>query len=215
MAGGSTAVSLCCLQKSPAISRATIRPGSTNRWKRWRAKASSRSIVITAFGSPWIRSATGISLNSSGQAAAHLGWSGKRTEGSQTMAQDVVLGAGIAGLAAAHYSRQHGRALVLYEAGARPGGILDSFSIDYWRFDNGVQLSFGSDPYVHGIFDQTDWIEHEPLSLCWDNGYWLRYPVQNNMFPLPAKEKVDLIVDLIARPELKVETYRDWLIYQY
>jgi protoporphyrinogen oxidase len=131
------------------------------------------------------------------------------------MTQDVVLGAGIAGLAAAHYARRHGRSPVLYEAAARAGGILDSFSIDDWRFDNGVHLSFASEPEVRAIFDQTPVVEHEPISLGWDNGYWLRYPVQNNMYPLPAKEKAELIVDLVARPEIKVETYRDWLVYQY
>jgi len=40
---------------------------------------------------------------------------------------DVILGAGIAGLGAAYAARQQGLSPVLYEASARAGGLLDSF----------------------------------------------------------------------------------------
>ncbi len=131
------------------------------------------------------------------------------------MSGNVVLGAGIAGLAAAYRARQLGAEMTLYEAAERAGGLLDSFEVDGWRFDNGVHLSFATEPEVREVFDRTPYVEHDAVSLNWDRGRWLRHPVQNNMFPLPAEEKTALITGLVERPELDVRTYRDWLLYQY
>ncbi|WP_338665468.1 FAD-dependent oxidoreductase [Pararoseomonas sp. SCSIO 73927] len=131
------------------------------------------------------------------------------------MSGHVVLGAGVAGLAVAHRARELGTEVTLYEASATAGGLLDSFTVDGWRFDNGVHLSFASEPEVRAVFDRTPYAEHEAASLNWDDGRWLKHPVQNNMFPLPAEERTALIADFVARPELEVRTYRDWLIHQY
>ncbi|WP_419729637.1 protoporphyrinogen/coproporphyrinogen oxidase [Lichenicola sp.] len=131
------------------------------------------------------------------------------------MSGNIVLGAGIAGLAAAWRARELGAAMTLYEAAQTAGGLLDSFEVEGWRFDNGVHLSFATEPEVRAVFDLTPYIEHDAVSLNWDRERWLRHPVQNNMFPLPAAEKTALIAGLVERPELEVRTYRDWLLYQY
>jgi protoporphyrinogen oxidase len=101
------------------------------------------------------------------------------------------------------------------EAGERPGGILDSFSIDGFRFDNGVHLSFATEPEVREIFDRTPYREHDAVSFCWDDGVWLRHPVQNNLYPLGVEEKVALIDGLVQQPSGKIANYRDWLVQQY
>lgn len=131
------------------------------------------------------------------------------------MSGSIVLGAGIAGLAAAYRARELGAAMTLYEASQTAGGLLDSFQVEGWRFDNGVHLSFATEPEVRTVFDRTPYIEHDAVSLNWDRERWLRHPVQNNMFPLPAAEKTALIAGLIERPELEVRSYKDWLLYQY
>ena len=131
------------------------------------------------------------------------------------MSGNIILGAGIAGLSAAYRGRELGAAMTLYEAAQTAGGLLDSFEVDGWRFDNGVHLSFATEPEVRAVFDRTPYIEHDAVSLNWDAGRWVRHPVQNNMFPLPADEKTALIAGLIERPELDVQNYRDWLLYQY
>ncbi len=134
--------------------------------------------------------------------------------------QNLVLGAGIAGIAAAWSVERRGRAATVFEASARAGGLLDNFTIEGFRFDTAVHLSFAADPRVREVFDATPYITHKPESLCWDDGVWLKHPVQNNMFPLPIKDKVELIAGLAAPPEQPssqsgIANYRDWLIYQY
>lgn len=131
------------------------------------------------------------------------------------MSRNVVLGAGIAGLAAAYTARRRGRDAIVYEAAERAGGLLDNFVIDGFRFDTAVHLSFASEPEVREVFDRTAFITHDPRSLCWDAGFWLKHPVQNNMFPLPADQKVELIAGLAEQPPSEVNNYRDWLLAQY
>lgn len=136
----------------------------------------------------------------------------------------IILGAGIAGLAASARLREHGVEAPLFEATSRPGGLLDSFTLETaegsWTFDNAVHLSFASEPEVREVFDRTPYLSHEARSLNWDGGLWIPHPVQNNMYPLAADEKADLVVDLAhhlaqVSAEAPIENYRDWLYNQY
>jgi protoporphyrinogen oxidase len=127
----------------------------------------------------------------------------------------LILGGGIAGLSAAWTARELGLSALILEARGSLGGILDSFSIEGFRFDNGVHLSFATEPEVRAVFDRTSYHEHEATSVCWDSGVWLRHPVQNNLYPLPVEEKIALIDGLVRQPEGDIRTYRDWLIRQY
>lgn len=127
----------------------------------------------------------------------------------------LILGAGIAGLSAAWTAREHGVAARVLEASHTAGGILDSFVVDGFRFDNGVHLSFASEPEVRAIFDRTEYAEHDAVSRCWDGGQWLVHPVQNNLYPLDTEEKIRLIESLVRQTEIEIVTYRDWLVGQY
>ena len=136
----------------------------------------------------------------------------------------AILGGGIAGLSAAARLREHGLDVPIFEARKRPGGLLDSFTLETpegrWTFDHAVHLSFASEPEVRAVFDRTPYLSHEARSLNWDGGLWIPHPVQNNMFPLPVEERTDLIVDLashLARvpADAPIATYRDWLFHQY
>lgn len=128
---------------------------------------------------------------------------------------NVVLGAGIAGLAAAYEARRHGKQATIFEARSTAGGLLDNFMTDGFRFDHAVHLSFATEPEVRDIFDRADYHTHEPEAVNWDTKQWLRHPVQNNMFPLPAEEKVELIAGLAEAPTGPIENYADWLEHQY
>jgi protoporphyrinogen oxidase len=136
------------------------------------------------------------------------------TEGSEPT-EFLIVGSGIAGLAAAQAARAAGRQAVVLETAARAGGILDSFEIDGFRFDNGVHLSFAKEPAVRAVFDQTPFFEHDALSLCWDRDIWLRHPVQNNLYPLEAEVKARLIESLVHVKAGEIANYRDWLLQQY
>jgi protoporphyrinogen oxidase len=127
----------------------------------------------------------------------------------------VILGAGISGISACFHARKMGIKAVVYEANGRAGGLLDNFTINGFRFDNAVHLSFATEPEVRAIFDSTPYFSHPAVSWCWDDSAWLKHPVQNNMFPLSADERVELIAGLVERPDIEIKNYRDWLIYQY
>jgi protoporphyrinogen oxidase len=127
----------------------------------------------------------------------------------------LILGGGIAGLSAAWTARDLGLSALVLEAQDTAGGLLDSFSVGGFRFDNGVHLSFASEPEARAIFDRTPSHEHEAVALCWDSGFWLRHPVQNNLYPLPLEERIALIDGLVRQPEGEVQNYRDWLVQQY
>jgi protoporphyrinogen oxidase len=128
---------------------------------------------------------------------------------------NVVLGAGVAGLSAAYTARQAGRRAVVFEARSRPGGLLDNFTVEGFRFDTAVHLSFATEAEVREVFDRTPYYTHAPEALCWDAGRWLKHPVQNNLYPLTVDEKVELIAGLAHAQDGAVANYRDWLVQQY
>ena len=72
----------------------------------------------------------------------------------------VILGAGIAGLGAALRARELNRQAVVFEARDRAGGLLDNFTVDGFRFDHAVHLSFANEPEVRAIFDRTPYLTH-------------------------------------------------------
>jgi len=127
----------------------------------------------------------------------------------------VVLGAGIAGLGAALKAREQNKNYIIFEANKRAGGLLDNFEIQGFRFDNAVHLSFASEPEVRKIFDQTQYHTHPADAWNFEIDKWLKHPVQNNLFPLSASEKLELIKSFINRSDLKGEDYESWLRHQY
>lgn len=132
------------------------------------------------------------------------------------MPQIVVLGAGIAGISVGYHANKIKKECVIYEAKERFGGLLDSFNISGFRFDNAVHLSFTNNSYVRNLFDQTPYIQHYPAAYNFENGTWLKHPVQNNLFPLSTQEKIEAIKSFIQRPPATdTDDYYEWLIQQY
>lgn len=128
----------------------------------------------------------------------------------------VILGAGVAGLGAALKARELGREAVIFEARNATGGLLDNFTIHGFRFDNAVHLSFATEEKVRDIFDRTPYHTHPAESFCFDQDRWLKHPIQNNLSPLPAADKVGLIKSFLSRPECQEEdNYESWLRHQY
>ena len=127
----------------------------------------------------------------------------------------TILGAGIAGLSAAYFAEKEGMSSIVYEASRSVGGLLDNFEINGFRFDNAVHLSFAQEPEVREVFDQAGYSTLPAEPRCFDNGIWLKHPAQNNLYPLPVDDRVELLSGFVNRPEIIVETYEDWLLHQY
>lgn len=135
------------------------------------------------------------------------------------MKEAVILGGGIAGLAAAYRLRQAGRSARIFEKDAEWGGLCGNFTIDGFRFDRFVHFTFAPDPNVQKLFSAAGpLLNHPPVSSNYYHGYWLYHPAQNNLYPLPTDEKVKIIKGFVHRRQIPVEQISDydtWLRVQY
>lgn len=132
------------------------------------------------------------------------------------MRKITILGAGIAGISAAYHAKKLDIESELFEARSSYGGLCDNFTINGFRFDYAVHLSFAKNEYVRSIFDQVNFFTHKPEAYNYSKGNWLKHPVQNNLFPLAVEERISVIQDFINRPkEARQENYKEWLISQY
>lgn len=131
----------------------------------------------------------------------------------------LILGSGIAGLSAGYHLKEEGISSVIYEKDNDWGGLCANFTIDGFRFDRFVHMSFAKDEYVQKIFaDSTQFLEHPPKANNYYKGYWLKHPAQNNLYPLPEEEKTKIIEDFKNRPQKEISQiidYADWLECQY
>lgn len=132
--------------------------------------------------------------------------------------KNIILGAGIAGIAASYELNQNNIESIILEKNCSWGGLLDNFTIDGFRFDKFIHLSFAEDNYVNDIFYKTPLIKHRPLSSNYYKGIWLKHPAQNNLFPLNEEEKKHIVNDFISRKDIEIDdikNYEDWLRVQY
>jgi len=131
------------------------------------------------------------------------------------MAKVVVLGGGIAGISATYHLYGLGDKAICYEANSEAGGLTSNFTVDGFRFDKAIHLSFTSNEYVQQLFAKTPYYSHDPESSCYENGVWLRHPIQNNLYPLPTEDKVSLISSFYDAPKEYDDDYSSWLVSQY
>lgn len=130
--------------------------------------------------------------------------------------ENVILGGGIAGLAAGHVLRQYGREAVVYDKNQEAGGLCRSFCIDGFTFDTFAHVNFSKDEYVVSMLEEkTPYHIHVPEAVNYYKGRWVRNPVQNNLVDLEIEERISVIKDFIDREEIPVNNYNDWLRYQY
>ena len=127
----------------------------------------------------------------------------------------AIIGAGIAGLGASQAARKSNRQHRIFETRNAAGGLLDCFYVQNFRFDHAVHLSFAKENQVRKIFDQTEYYTHPSDSYNYDDGLWLKHPVQNNLYPLPPMLKTELINSYFERGKLSDENYDSWLRSQY
>ncbi len=129
----------------------------------------------------------------------------------------VIIGAGVAGLAASYYLKQAGIDSVIYEGNSRPGGLSKSFTIDDYYFDYGGHCTFTKDKEVQKILE-TNVDCHASIAIGYNykKGKWIKHPVQNNLCCLPSDEKIAVLEDFINKPHYEqMKNYREWLQEAY
>ncbi|NLD95025.1 MAG: NAD(P)-binding protein [Fibrobacter sp.] len=131
----------------------------------------------------------------------------------------IILGAGISGLAAGYYLKRSGKSSKIFEKNHSWGGLCDNFTINNFRFDRFVHLSFTEDKAANDLFlNATPYIRHTPNPFNLYYGKWIKHPAQNNLYPLTEEEKVKILNDIKNRKEIpvdKINNYEEWLRTQY
>jgi protoporphyrinogen oxidase len=123
---------------------------------------------------------------------------------------NLVLGAGIAGLAYAYEKRNE--KTVIFEAEEYAGGLCHSFYINSFTFDSAIHLSFTANKEAKDFFNKTAHIKHEPIAYNFYQKKWLKHPIVNNLFPLDVTDKVACIKSFVERKEFKqMHDYGEWL----
>jgi len=137
--------------------------------------------------------------------------------------QDVILGAGLAGLTAA-YSLQRGgeRHWQIYEKEARVGGLARSMAVEGYLFDYGPHILFTIDPEIEALIrdllgdnfhaqERSAWIYHHRWDL------YTQFPFQAHLHGLPVPIVKDCLVGLVeaveaqARGEFEPANYEEWM----
>lgn len=135
------------------------------------------------------------------------------------MSNNVILGAGIAGISAAYHLKQKGENSVIFEKDNDWGGLCGFFEIDGFHFDRFVHFTFAKDEKIAELFAKSSPLyAHPPVSYNYWRGCWLKHPAQNNLAPLPIEEKVKIIDSFVNRPRkdvAEISDYAEWLRVQY
>ncbi|MBR3408694.1 MAG: NAD(P)-binding protein [Paludibacteraceae bacterium] len=135
--------------------------------------------------------------------------------------ENLILGAGIAGLGAAYALRKEGQSALVVEKDATYGGLCGDIEIDGFRFDRFVHFTFTQNEEVNAIFKTScrELIRHIPNPYNIYQRLWIKHPAQNNLFPLDEEEKAKIIQDFKARPEVDAtyvpKNYEEWLRVQF
>lgn len=129
---------------------------------------------------------------------------------------NLVLGAGISGLAYANEKIKSGHSVVVCEAEKYNGGLCHSFKINGFTFDTAVHFSFTSDSKAKEFFDSTDYRVHLPLAYNYYNGIWIKHPVINNINKLPVNDRVECLQSFFTRKKYsEINNYGEWLRASY
>ncbi|MGL5693805.1 MAG: protoporphyrinogen/coproporphyrinogen oxidase [Peptostreptococcaceae bacterium] len=128
--------------------------------------------------------------------------------------KNLILGAGISGISAANVLNKD--ETIIFEKENHFGGLCHSFEIQGFKFDTAIHLSFTQNEDVRRYFDQVDFYKHKPIAYNFADGIWLKHPVENNLFNLSSKEKINCIKSFVEKPTIEnISNYKDWLISTY
>jgi protoporphyrinogen oxidase len=134
----------------------------------------------------------------------------------RTVSKVVILGAGLAGLSAAHRLKAGYR---LVEKEERPGGLARTDVRDGFLFDRTGHWLHLRTPEVKKLVASVlpgGMKEHERNAAIRSQGVYTRYPFQANLFGLPAETVSECLIDFVnARlrpPSRKGATFERWIL---
>ncbi|MEE9369553.1 MAG: FAD-dependent oxidoreductase [Pontiella sp.] len=129
----------------------------------------------------------------------------------------VIIGAGAAGLGAAHRFHEEGVRATIYEKCSFPGGHAASFSKNGFIFDDGPHISFTDDDRIRKLFHEGVDFQVEAFEADVNNywkGHLIKHPAQVNLHGLPQDLVVTVINEMYEAklsPRGEIRNYQDWL----
>jgi len=137
------------------------------------------------------------------------------------MREISILGAGMAGIGAAHRLYSEGIKSVIYEKNSYYGGHAASFQSDGFIFDDGPHISFTKNERIQKLLAENVNHQYEAFQARPNNywkGYWIKHPAQCNLYGLPDKTVVDILHDFIVAQTIevgKIKNYKEWLFASF
>ncbi len=137
----------------------------------------------------------------------------------------VVLGAGVAGLAAAYKLSQGGKSVLVLEKDKQVGGLARTLDIEGFRFDYCAHRFHSPDPELMRDIRTMmgeNFSEHMQKSRILMFKKYLKYPfeLQNLLRAMPVMEAalcgIDFGINMLTkglRKGKKLDSYRDWFIH--
>ena len=178
--------------EGPAARGPAFRPSRTaptSRRSRWATWPSARSPISglseTSSSGPSGRFTSADCRSTTGWGRR---WWSRRNDDMSDKQKVVILGGGVAGLAAGHYLARDGHAVTVVEQAPRVGGLCASFESHGFTLDFGPHKMYS---VVPGVLDELravmgdGLIEHEKKNRIRLLGRYLNYPLSlTNLLPL-------------------------------
>ena len=134
----------------------------------------------------------------------------------------AIIGAGMAGLGAAHRLHAEGMPATIYEKKSYYGGHTATFVFDgKFVFDDGPHISFTKNERIQKLLSDNVGGEYQTIQAKVNNywkGYWIKHPAQCNLYGLPPARVTDVVCDMVNarhQPPAEIKSYADWLIRSY
>lgn len=137
------------------------------------------------------------------------------------MSGPVILGAGMAGLGAAHRFRACGVEPLIYDRNRYPGGHAATFRHGDFLFDDGPHISFTKNERLQELFAESVDGRYEVLQTRVNNywrGFWIKHPAQCNLHGLPEELVIAAIRDFVeaeSPPAEEIGDYAEWLVASF
>jgi len=129
----------------------------------------------------------------------------------------IILWSGISGISSAYHLSEKNKDSIIFEKNNFSWWLCSSFEIKWFRFDNAIHLSFTKNKYVKELFKKScTYHKHSPDAYNYHKWYWIKHPVQNNIYPLEIKDKIEIIKSFIEKKSFnEINNYEDWLYETY
>ena len=127
----------------------------------------------------------------------------------------VILGAGISGLTVSYFLNKLKVKNTIIEKDKVAGGLLKSFRIKNFVFDNFIHISHAKNSIAKNFFKKSS--SYYQLNPKPNNLYkkiWIDHSPQFHLYPLSFQEKFKIILSYLKRnkkKDFRIKNYENWL----